>query len=350
MLRSPLQQRALQLTRGMRPASSVLTALRFGCKMENGQRIYTSDSPSILHDLQKENHVLDFLMKRIDRFDPSRVSVIQGDTGESLTLGQLKELVESVAGLYYHACGLRQGDVVCLSLPNHYYYPALAYGAMRCGAAVSTVNPLNDVDTLAYYLECTKAKVLVGCHLFRPVLEATVSRLHRDGKEVKLLFLEDIVREGSFTPVPADYRPIEKATLDDTVYIPFSSGTTGLPKGVQLTNRNLIAASLQCFEHFQFTSEMTSLSILPYFHAYGFNGNMTTILATGSRQVVLSKYSLDTMLDYIQRYKVTFSCIAPPILLSLLRNAEKVRQYDISSLASLHCGAAALSHTTQKGV
>jgi acyl-CoA synthetase (AMP-forming)/AMP-acid ligase II len=146
---------------------------------------------------------------------------------------------------------------------------------------------------------------------------------------------------------PSPQVDIEPAT--DLVTLPYSSGTTGLPKGVMLTHRNLVANVAQTRPLIDLQEDERIIAVLPFFHIYGLTVLMNQGLAWGGTVVTLPRFDLEDFLRTIQDQKITRAFVAPPILVALAKH-PLVDQYDLSSLTSILSGAAPLDESLAQAV
>nr|AGU68022.1 4-coumarate--CoA ligase [Strigomonas oncopelti] len=299
--------------------------------------------------MRGERTLFEFILRRIRAAPPSRVAAVNAETGEELTYGGLADETEHVAEVLHHH-GVRRGDGVCIAVENTIHFGPLVYGTLRLGAVVSTLNSFSDADTMYHYFRESAAKVVLGTRAQQKVLEAAADlSLRTDNQVVQIIYPDDFLgTSGTRRPIPADYDGLRDATLGDTIFVPFSSGTTGLPKGVQLTNRSLIANILQSSAAWQLTPRDVSITVLPFFHIYGFTTCLNLLYASHALQVVMPTYSLDLYMRSIARYRATVNNIAPPIAVSILKNLDKYKHLDLSSLQVLRCGAAPMTTETEK--
>nr|AGU68017.1 4-coumarate--CoA ligase [Strigomonas culicis] len=326
------------------------------------QLIYQSDQPSVVDKLKGERTFYEYIARRIA--DPAlhdKVACVQAETGQEMTYGNLQLAIQRMSELLYHEAKVRKGDVVCISMLNTIAFAPSVFGSLRLGAVVSAVNAVADPVTFAYHLRASNAKVVLGMRYFKQrIQEATAIYKKETGEDILVLYPEDLLqmKKGekislylnlpTVRRVPPGYKPLADASLDDTVFIPFSSGTTGLPKGVQLTNRNLIVNTEQVVDIHRIARDDVSVCVVPFFHIFGFTCCLTTVLAQGAKQVIMVKYALDAYLENCQKYRATVNLVAPPIVISLIKHRQKVKQYNLSSLRAIRSGAAPLSASMEK--
>lgn len=268
-------------------------------------------------------------------------ALVDGLSGDSLTYGQLAAYIDRfAAGIT--ARGLKPGDTVAIFSPNTIWYPVVFHGVAAAGGTSTTVNSLYTPDEIAFQLRDSGARYIytISAFLDRAIAAAKQYPVEEivvlDGAEGHAS-LKDVL--GTDAPPP---RPrIDPAT--QIVTLPYSSGTTGLPKGVMLTHRNLVANCAQC------ESLMTGIAVgarivavLPFFHIYGLTVLMNLALSTGATLVTLPRFDLEQFLRVLQDQKINWAFVAPPILVALAKH-PMVDQYDLSSLEVIFSGAAPLA-------
>ncbi len=269
-----------------------------------------------------------------------RPALIDAPSGRTITYGRLAPLVRrTAAGLA--ARGFGQGDVLAIFSPNLPEYAVAAHAALSLGGIVTTANPLYTAEELGRQLEDSGARTLVTVP---PFVEAARAA----GCEDVIVFGE---AEGA-TPFASllehgDEPPQAQIKPDDTAVIPYSSGTTGLPKGVELTHGACAANVLQVGRLVDFSESDTIAAVAPFFHALGFTVLMNSALAFGSTIVSLPRFELEGFLAAIQDHRVTGTVVVPPIALALARHPA-VDNYDLSSLRFVGCGAAPLGVELQQ--
>ncbi|MGY1752228.1 4-coumarate--CoA ligase family protein [Blastococcus sp. SYSU D01042] len=270
---------------------------------------------------------------------PDAPALIDGLKGDVITHGQLAAYVERVAA-NLHARGLRKGDVVAVFCPNTQWFPVVFHGIAAAGCVMSPINSLYTPDEIAFQLKDSGAKLLITISMFMDRAGAAVEKspvdeiVVLDGAEGHANLFDLLGADAPAVTVDID-------PADDLVTLPYSSGTTGLPKGVMLTHRNLVANVTQCLPLLKTGAEERIIAVLPFFHIYGLTVLMNQGLALGGTVVTLPRFELEDFLRTIQEYKITRAFVAPPILLALAKHPV-VDNYDLSSLQSILSGAAPL--------
>ncbi|KAI9155089.1 Phenylacetyl-CoA ligase epaB [Paramyrothecium foliicola] len=284
---------------------------------------------------------------------------------ESLSADQSLALIRRLAvGLDNN--GISEGKVVMVLTPNHIYvsvaYLAVA-GSKRC---FSGVNPAFTAEEVAYQMKVTDVALV----LVHPTsLETGMAAARRAGIPHDKLFLFSDKQERDIKGVK-DWRHLLATEADSahwqwdplsgmaskktTAVINFSSGTTGLPKGVCITHHNLVANTAQTiwsrFHHP--TSPSASgdserwVSFLPLYHAYSQLWTINLALKQGISVYIMEKFQFEDLLRNIQTYKITALSVVPPVMVMLAKRRD-IADYDISSVRHVVCGAAPLAPDLQ---
>jgi len=274
-------------------------------------------------------------------------ALIDGASGRSLSYWQLAEGVKRVArGLADK--GLKRGDVLGLYSPNLPEYAMAVQAVASLGATVTTVNPLYTVDELTHQLKDARAKMLLTAP---PFLEKAKSAAAR--ADVTELFVfgeaEGATPFASLLKSIGDPPQVDIAPKQDLASLPYSSGTTGLPKGVMLTHHNLVANIKQCDGIDDIREDDVTIAVLPFFHIYGLSVLLNMQLEKGCTLVTLARFELETFLKALQDYKVTRAYLVPPIVLGLTKHPI-VDSFDLKSLRMINSGAAPLGGDVQQAL
>ncbi|MFI7297338.1 4-coumarate--CoA ligase family protein [Streptomyces sp. NPDC050121] len=267
-------------------------------------------------------------------------ALVDGTDGTTLTYDQLDRFHRRVAAALADA-GVRKGDVLALHSPNTVAFPIAFYAATRAGATVTTVHPLATAEEFAGQLGDSAARWIVTVS---PLLQ-TARRAAELAGGIEEIFVCDnasghrslIDMLGSTAPEPQ----VDIDPMDDVAALPYSSGTTGTPKGVMLTHRQIATNLDQLRAAISAGPGERILAVLPFFHIYGLTALMNAPLRQGATVVVLPRFDLETFLAAIQNHRITALYVAPPIVLALAKHPA-VAQYDLSSLRYVICSAAPL--------
>jgi len=270
---------------------------------------------------------------------PDRPALIDGLSGDTLSFGQLAAYVDRVAAALAER-GVQPGDTVAIFSPNTIYYPVVFHGIAAAGALSSTINSLYTPDEIAFQLKDSNAKILITVSPFLDRAKAAADKQPVD----EIIVMDGAEGHVSLRDLLASKAPSPEVQIDaanDLVTLPYSSGTTGLPKGVMLTHRNLVANCAQCEPLFQVTDDDRLIAVLPFFHIYGLTVLMNVGLAGGATVVTMPRFDLEQFLTILQDQRITRAYVAPPIVLALAKH-PMVDQFDLSQLRILFSGAAPL--------
>ena len=280
----------------------------------------------------------EFVFGRAARF-ADRPALVDGPSGRTLTYAQLAGAVRAAAaGLARR--GFEKGDVLALYSPNLPEYVIAFHAVATLGGVVTPVNPLYTAEELAGQLADSGAKYLVTV---APLLERAREAAGGRGLREFFVFGEAegatpfaSLLEGGGGPPAVEIDPRE-----DVVVLPYSSGTTGVCKGVMLTHRNLVANLSQIKGAGHDWADDTLVCVLPLFYIYGLTAIMNHGLFCGSKIVTLPRFDFEQVLRTMQEHRVTFAHFVPPIVLALSKS-PLVDSYDLSALRTIFSGAAPL--------
>ncbi|MCF2533697.1 AMP-binding protein [Yinghuangia soli] len=308
----------------------------------------------------------EFVLGRAEALGPhcDRTALVCAATGRSVTYGELLDGADRIAaGLA--ARGVGRGDVAAVFAPNSPAYPVVFFGILTAGAAATTANALYTPGELGYQLRDSGARVLFTVHA---ALERARAAVSQDGVRVTEIVLMDAapatagpaslgsaagtVIETALADWLADRTTLTPQVTvhgDDLAVLPYSSGTTGRPKGVMLTHRNLVANTLQSLPLGRLDEGSVALAVLPLFHIYGITAIMSMTLYRRASVVTMPRFDLEALLSAIQEHRVDHVSVAPPLALVLAKHPA-VDAYDLRSVAIVLSAAAPLSAEVAEAV
>jgi acyl-CoA synthetase (AMP-forming)/AMP-acid ligase II len=278
-----------------------------------------------------------YLFEHADQW-AAKPALIDGPTNRTLTYGQLTTAVKRTAtGLA--ARGFSKGDVFAIYSPNIPEYAIAFFGVASAGGVNTTINPTYTAKELRHQLLDSGATYLVTIPQF---LEAAREAITDTGVKEIFVFGE---AEGA-TPfadlmIAGEPPQIEIDPKEDLVALPYSSGTTGLSKGVMLTHYNIVANLSQILGVEATAKTEVLMGILPFYHIYGMTAIMCNTLRAGATVVTMPRFELEQFLDLIQKHKITTAYLVPPLVLALAKHPV-VDRYDLSTLDDIMSGAAPL--------
>ena len=293
--------------------------------------------------------VYDYIFGGLSAEEADAVAVVDGVTGASLSFGALRRQIDAIAGSLA-ARGIGVGDVVALMAPNVPAFVAAFHGILRAGATATTVNSLYTSDEIANQLVDSGAKLVITVSPLLPAVELATSAAGLAAAQIILLDRADgYTSIGELIDLGEPAPPITLDPATHPAVLPYSSGTTGKPKGVVLTHRNLVANVAQVTPMIGVSRSDTVHAVLPFFHIYGMTVLLNLSLRARAVLVTQPKFELSEFLRIIQEHRCTYVFIAPPIAVALAKH-PLIDQYDLSSVQIVLSGAAPLDETLAQAV
>jgi len=293
--------------------------------------------------------IYDVLFGDLTEDELAATAIIDGPSGAETSYGQLVTQIDLTAGALA-ARGIRVGSVVGVLCPNVPVFATVFHGILRAGATATTINSLYTAREVANQLRDADAHWLFTVSALLPhAAEAAV--------EVGIPKAQVIVIDGadghvSLADLLAEGREAPEVQFDPSEHLavlPYSSGTTGKPKGVMLTHRNLVANILQSQTHISLGRDDRVLAVLPFFHIYGMTVLLNYALLQRASLVTVPKFDLPEFLRIVQDTTCTWVFVAPPIAVALAKH-PLVDQFDLSSVQVIFSGAAPLDGALARSV
>ena len=292
-----------------------------------------------------DQSIYDYLFGSLADGDLDRVALVDPASGAETTYRALRAQVDAFAGALA-ARGVGTDTVVAMLCPNVPAFATVFHGILRLGAAITTINSLYTAHEIENQLRDAEATWLVTVSPLLPQAAQAAAAVGIPDERIIVLDgaeghpdLRSLLSEGR-TPPEVSFDPATHVAV-----LPYSSGTTGVPKGVMLSHRNLVANVHQCRPIIEISPDDRVLAVLPFFHIYG----MTVLLNLALRQratlVTMPRFDLMEFLRVVQDHRCTFLFIAPPIAVALAKHPA-VDQFDLSRVHSVFSGAAPLDGET----
>ncbi|KAL3631762.1 4-coumarate--CoA ligase 1 [Castilleja foliolosa] len=319
-------------------------------KSSDDQIIFRSKLPDIY--IPKHLPLHSYCFENISKF-ATRPCLINEATNEIYTYEQVELTSRKVAsGL--NKLGIKQGDTIMLLLPNSPEFVYAFLGASYIGAISTMANPYFTPAEVIKQAKASQAKLIVTQSIYvNKVID------YSSENNVKVICIDEPPINSEFSKfsdlMAADEKemPAVKVNPEDAVALPYSSGTTGLPKGVMLTHKGLVTSVAQQVDgenpNLYIHSEDVMLCVLPLFHIYSLNSVLLCGLRVGAAILILQKFDIVPFLELIQKYKVTIGPFVPPIVLAIAKSPV-VDKYDLSSVRTVMSGAAPLGKELEDAV
>ncbi|CAL5019000.1 unnamed protein product [Urochloa decumbens] len=287
---------------------------------------------------------------------PDAPCLIAAATGTTYTYGETRLLCRKAAASL-RGLGVRQGDRVMLLLHNSVEFVLAFFGASLLGAVTTAANPFCTPHEIHKQFSASGARLVI-------THSAYVDKLRHDAfPRIGDAALTVVTVDAGNTPpeeeeegcvvafweimASADEAAVPEVSIspEDAVALPFSSGTTGLPKGVVLTHGGQVAGVAQQVDgenpNLHMREGDVALCVLPLFHIFSLNSVLLCALRAGAAVMLMPRFEMGAMLEGIQRWRVTVAAVVPPLVLALAKNAA-LENYDLSSIRIVLSGAAPL--------
>ncbi len=300
--------------------------------------IHRSALPDVeIPEVSIAQHVL-----RIAAEVPDRLAASDG-YDNSYTFGELSDGVHRLAG-GLQARGLGPGTCIGLMAPNVPEYAMIFHAVATAAGILTTINPTYGAEEIRFQLQDAGATSLITIPAF---LDTAREAMVGTACEELIVIGEggDATPLSSLMAHPIDQVPVD--VHDDVMVLPYSSGTTGLPKGVMLTHYNLVANVCQLEHVIKYSEGELGLAALPFFHIYGMQILMNGMLTKGAGVITMPRFDMKEALELCQNNRITRFFAVPPMVLGLAK-APIVDDYDLSSLKQIFCGAAPLGAELQE--
>jgi acyl-CoA synthetase (AMP-forming)/AMP-acid ligase II len=289
--------------------------------------------------------VYDYLFAEVDADDADRIALVDAKSGAETTYRDMIARIDAFAGALA-ARGIGVGDVVGLLAPNSSAFAIAFHGILRAGATATTINALFTAKDIAKQLADSHATMLVTVAPLLTQAADGAASLGLSSDRVVVLDGPGVDVDGhpNADDLLGPNLPAPEVTFDPATHLaalPYSSGTTGNPKGVMLTHRNLAANVAQIRPLQGMQSDDRILAVLPFFHIYGMTVLLNAALHARARLIIMPSFDLEGFLGHIQNQRCTYAFIAPPVAVALAKHPI-VDSYDLSSLRNIMSGAAPL--------
>lgn len=285
-----------------------------------------------------------------------KTALICGVTNRSYSYQQLHRYSRTFAAMLRTKLNIRDGDVVCIMMPNSPEYAMVLLGVLEAGAIATTVNPIYTPYEVQRQIVHSDVKILIGVTETIPVLKDGSSLAKKDLPIISVKGSSKVTPTGtiSFEELAfadnVDLNSLKdvKRLQEDTALLPYSSGTTGLPKGVELTHKNIVCncvqSDVETFRHYDLTTKTrqdSTLGLLPFYHIYGLTLVLLHKLSVGMKIVTLPKFEPGNFVNLLKEHPINLMCAVPPLILYMGNNKEVTKEH-LAPLKAITSGAAPL--------
>jgi len=322
--------------------------------------VLSSKFPDVVLDKEPVGQLY---LRRLRQFG-DRVAIVDADddadVGRHYTYADLERITRHLAAALHSSssCGLASGDVVGVCALNHLELPALMFATACCGAVYSPINPAYTGAEIVKLFQISKPKIVFASAEFLPKLQEVAAKI-TSIKEIVVMggggggvgvmrasSFDEFVKRGRDQDFPSNVVIDPQA---DTCMLPFSSGTTGLAKGVMLSHNYVHAVTQLSSLYLKLAKNAVSVLCVPNFHIFGLVKYLS-IFRAGAKMISMRKFTtLHNLLATVEKYKVTDLSMVPPLLLGI-SNLPDLDRYDLTSIKDILCGAAPLPESVSHDI
>ncbi|XP_076893619.1 4-coumarate--CoA ligase 2-like [Bidens hawaiensis] len=271
-------------------------------------------------------------------------SLIDGASGHVYTCADV-DLTSRKVAFSLHKLGINKGDVIMILLPNTSEFVFSFIGSSYLGAISTMANPYFTAGEIIKQAKASGAKIIITQYVHVSKVESFALE-----NSIKVICIdsapEGCLHYSELTSGDETKLPEVEISSDDVVALLYSSGTTGLPKGVMLTHKGLVTNVAQQVDgenpNIWIHNMDVLMCVLPLFHIYALSSILLCGLRAGATILIMQKFDIMSSLELIEKYKVTIGQFVPPILLAIANNEELVNKYVLSSMRMVMSGAAPL--------
>ncbi|KAF9661313.1 hypothetical protein SADUNF_Sadunf19G0055100 [Salix dunnii] len=287
-----------------------------------------------------------------------RPCLISGSTGKAYSFTETHLISRKVAaGL--SKLGIKKGDVIMTLLQNCPEFVFSFVGASMIGAVTTTANPFYTPSEIFKQFAASGAKLIITQSQYVTKLRDSdcCENNKNPGEDFAVITIDDPPENCLHFTVLAEANESEMPTVsihpDDPVALPFSSGTTGLPKGVILTHKSLVTSVAQQVDgenpNLYLKQDDVVLCVLPLFHIFSLNSVLLCSLRAGSAVLLMHKFEMGSLLELIKKHNISVAAVVPPLVLALAKN-PMVANFDLSSIRIVLSGAAPLGKELEEAL
>ncbi|XP_060530106.1 uncharacterized protein LOC132704261 [Cylas formicarius] len=317
---------------------------------ESGTKILKSPRRDV--EIPKQT-IPEYVFQRMEQFS-KYIAFECSITKRNYTFGEVRTKCRNLSKALRKKLKLQKRDTVALYIPNIPEFPIATLGCLEAGLVVTTINALYTPDEISRQLKDSSTKAVITIPEMYENVTVAIEKLQ---KKLPIICIntqsgqslpQGAINFNEFANNVIDIPDFENAEASDLAFLPYSSGTTGLPKGVELSHSNIVSnlaqfnvPEINFMEQTTDSFQEVTPAVLPMFHIYGFTVTTLNMLVNGVKVITLPKFTPELYVDVLRNNDVSMLFVAPPLLLFLSENPSVKEEY-FRSLKVVLCGAAPL--------